>query len=584
MTLFTPYPPNPRQHRLCLSIKTNGMSFRGRRPRNLPGREILSAMKNNPHPLHSHLARLGRRLRWRDGLHLALSTLWSALLLSALIELAARFWPLPDRHLWATAPLEIWLLGIILYTLIRPLPLAQTARRLDQELYLKDRLSTALELEAWKTGSMEDRKHGRLEEKSSQPPAFQPSSLPTLNPSNLPTLQLSDALSVIQSLTPADLPWRVPRRPLWFTGGLLALLLALTWLPNPMDDLLVRRAAIQEAAQQQAEAIKEAQRELEKSTDPTSEERTEALRALAELMKELVANPGDLEQALADLAAAQAKLRQLQDPQAAARQSAAEQIAEQLTALARGETHKSADPGQAAAALTELAAALNSLNSASQTGLAQALEGMAAQAAATDAELAESLLDLAEAVRAGDLGEALQVANAVQGALARSTQAGNLQAALAAAQARLEASRQQMAQQGALAQGQGRGQGQQVGGGGGSNANQLPGANRTGVARDPTQPNKPASLPDLDTVYAPGGGQQMVGDPEFVAGQETDAGQTIIRQEQSSQSGAANPSLVPYREVYQNYADAAAEVVEQERISPEMRDLVRDYFSQLAPE
>ncbi|NJN97497.1 MAG: hypothetical protein HC875_27155, partial [Anaerolineales bacterium] len=136
-------------------------------------------MKNNSHPLHSHLARLGRRLRWRDGLHLAVSTLWPALLLAALVEIAARFWPIPDRHLWAAIPLEIWLPGVILYILFRPFPLTQTARRLDQELHLKDRLSTALELEAWRTGSMEDWKHGRLEEK--------PSNLPTLQPSNPPT-------------------------------------------------------------------------------------------------------------------------------------------------------------------------------------------------------------------------------------------------------------------------------------------------------------------------------------------------------------------------------------------------------------
>ena len=69
-----------------------------------------------------------------------------------------------------------------------------------------------------------------------------------------------------------------------------------------------------------------------------------------------------------------------------------------------------------------------------------------------------------------------------------------------------------------------------------------------------------------------------------IAGQETGDGQTITRQEQSPQVGATNPSLVPYRDVYQNYAAAAAETMDREHIPPEMRDLVRDYFSQLAPE
>jgi hypothetical protein len=223
---------------------------------------------------------------------------------------------------------------------------------------------------------------------------------------------------------------------------------------------------------------------------------------------------------------------------------------------------------------------------------------MAAQAAPTDADLAEALLDMARAARAGDVGQAVQAAAAAQGALARSDQAAGLQQALAQAQARLENSRQQLAQQGALAQGQGRGQGQgqgqgqtqgpgqgqQVGGGGGSTANQLPPANRTGAAGAPTQPNKPAAVGDSEKVYAPGPGQRLTGKSEFVAGQEGSTGETIIREEQSPQVGATNPSLVPYREVYQNYADAAAEAIEQEHIPAEMRDLVRDYFSQLAPE
>jgi hypothetical protein len=312
----------------------------------------------------------------------------------------------------------------------------------------------------------------------------------------------------------------------------------------------------------------------------------------------LAANPGDLEQALADLAAAEARLRELQDPNTATRQNTAEQIANQLTALTRSQERASDDLEAAATALTELAAALGAMDSGSQQELAEALEQMAAQAAPTDADLAEALLDMAGAARAGDVAGAVNAANAAQGALARSSQAADLQNALAAAQARLENSRQQLTQQGALAQGQGQGQsqgqgqnqgqsqgqGQQVGSGGGTNANQLPGANRTGVAGNPTQPNKPTSVSDLDTVYAPGSSPHQAGDPEFIAGQETGEGQTIIREEQSPQAGATNPSIIPYQQVYQNYAAAAAEAIERERIPVEMQDYVRDYFSQLAPE
>lgn len=520
--------------------------------------------------LQHYLRWFGYRLRLRGGIHLAMRNLWLAAVLATLIELAARLWPLPNRHLWAAVPLLLWFLGMSLYSLLRPLSLFQIARQLDTELGLKDRLATALELAAGKFGGLDN-------------------NLPS---SNLPTFQLHDALSVVQQITPAALPWQVPRRPLWLAGGILALAVGLTFFPNPMDAILAQRAAIREAAQKQAEAIQEARHEFEKSTDPTAEERAKALQALAELMKQLSANPGDLEQALADLARAEAKLRELQDPQAAARQTAAEQIAAQLAELAQ-KTSQTSTAADAGAALTELAAALGGLDNAQQQELAEAMERLAAQAAPTDAELAQALADLAAAIREGDVAEAVKAASAASAAMARSDQAARLQQALAQAQAQLAQSRQGMTQQGALAQGtgqgqgqgqnSGQGQGQQAGVGGGSNANQLPGANRTGAAGNPTQPNKPVNVTEAEKIYAPLD-SQSAGNPEFVPGQETGQGQVINRQEPSPQGGVNNPSLVPYQQVYQNYANAAADAVDREQIPADMRDLVRDYFSQLAPE
>jgi hypothetical protein len=265
-----------------------------------------------------------------------------------------------------------------------------------------------------------------------------------------------------------------------------------------------------------------------------------------------------------------------------------------LTALSRGEAQASTDLSEAATALTELATALGTMDAASQAELADALESAAAEAAATDAELAEALQEMAQAARAGDVSRAVKAAGQCQGALARADQSTNLQNALAAARARLAQSRQQLARQGMLAQsggqgqkqgqGQGQGQGQQVGSGGGSTANQLPAANRQGAAGSPTQPNRPPGVSESETVYAPTDGLYLTGETGFVAGQENEAGQVIIREEKSPQPGAVGPALVPYRQVYQDYADAAAETMDRERIPPEMQDYVRDYFSQLAPE
>ncbi len=539
-------------------------------------------MTNDFNRLESQLIKWGRRLRLDDGLRLAARSLWLAALASLVIELAARYWPIADRHLWALVPLEIWLLGVTLYSLLRPLPLWRVARRLDSELGLKDRLATALELQ----------KRGMEEWKIGYGATTPISNLPTFQSSNFIALQLTDALAAAQHITSDQLLRRFPRQPLWLAGALLSLTLTLVFLPNPMDAILAQRAAVQKAAEEQAQAIEKARQEFAQATDPTSEDRAKALLALAELMKQLAANPGDLEQSLADLAAAESRLQELQNPQATARQTAAEQIASQLTALSRGKAQASADLSEAATALTELAAALGTMDKAGQAKLAEALESAAAEAAATDAELAEALLEMAQAARAGDVARAVKAAGQCQGALARAGQASNLQNALVAAQASLAQSRQQLARQSMLAQrggqgqnqGQGQGQGQQVGGGGGSMANQLPAANRQGAARNPTQPNRPPGVTDSETVYAPIDGLHLTGETGFVAGQENEAGQVIIREEKSPQPGAAGSSLVPYRDVYQDYAAAAAETMDRERIPPEMQDYVRDYFSQLAPE
>lgn len=569
-------------------------------------------IESPPSDFRPRLATMGRYLRLRDGLRLAARTLWLAVLAVVMIEVASRIWPMTQRHWWALAPVGVWLLGVLLYTWLRPLSLYTVARRLDGELRLKDRLATALELQ---------------DSDRPDPLAFYPR-------------QLADAAAVAQQLKPGALDWRVSRRKLGWAAAITAVALTLVFLPNPMDAILAQRAAVQAAAQQQAEAIRGARDELEAATDPTSEERAQALAELERLMAALAANPGDLDQALVDLAQAQAQLRALQSPSAAARQSALDQLAAQLTALSRGESQASTDTTEAGQALQELAAALPGLDPTAQADLADTLDRLAAQTAAADADLAKSLDDLANAIRAGNAGEALQSAGSAQGALAQASQNADLQEALAQAQNALNDSRRELAQasqgpsqdqdqaqtsgqgqgqgqnqqgqgqglgqaqasgqgqgqgqnqpgqgqgqgQGQNQQGQGQGQGQgQPGGGGGTTANQLPGANRTGRANDPTQPNRPALTGQLDTIYAPNAGPHLNGDPDFVAGQETDQGQTLIREEQSPQ-GNLNPSLVPYRDVYQTYANAAAESMDRDHIPVEWQDYVRDYFSQLEPE
>src|SRR3712207_6795816 len=86
------------------------------------------------------------RLRARDTLLLSSRTLWIALVGFALIQILGRLMPIPNLLLWSLIPPALWVLGVLGYLLLRPLPPGRVAQRVDVELGLRERLSTAIEL------------------------------------------------------------------------------------------------------------------------------------------------------------------------------------------------------------------------------------------------------------------------------------------------------------------------------------------------------------------------------------------------------------------------------------------------------
>src|SRR4051812_1954370 len=157
------------------------------------------------------------RLRLRDTLLLASRTLWIALLGFALAQVVGRLLPIPNLLVWSLVPPAAWLLGIVGYLLFRPLPPTRVAQRVDMELELRERLSTAIELS----------RQGE--------------------PHPLDEMQQADARTYADTLRPRMLPLAIERRPLQLALIPLALGLALALLPNPQDQVLAQRAAVQQA-------------------------------------------------------------------------------------------------------------------------------------------------------------------------------------------------------------------------------------------------------------------------------------------------------------------------------------------------
>ncbi|MFQ5856186.1 MAG: hypothetical protein ACE5LU_11135 [Anaerolineae bacterium] len=546
-------------------------------------------------PLGKSLRAVGRRLRLRDGLLFATGTLWLALVGTGIVLFAGRFWPIEHLGRWAGVPPLIWLIAVLGYAVFRPLPLPTVARRADVMLKLKERLSTALELAMQGAQAPSRARRG----------------------SKLVERQWNDAMAVARQINPRrDIRLAVDRQALRWAGVAVAAVLTLAIMPNPMDAVLEHRAAVREAAQDQAKQVEELREELRGETTPTSEEREELLRQLAELARKLRQNPGIEEKALADISAAEEALRRQLDPQASAKRAALQSLATQLTQLAnQPSNHPAIQPTNSPhETLDQLAEALASMSPTQQAGLAQQLDQLAAQAAATDADLASALSALADAARRGDAQAGERAAQSAQAALTNAQRDQDLQRAIARALAELQNSREAVARAGqsgqgdkgtrgqgdkgtrgqgdkgtrrqgsGQGQGQGSGQGQgQPGGGGGTNARQLPPGSRTGRAGDPTGPARRPDVGELDEVYAPftpGG----AGDIDFIRGQQSGEGQTQVRQERQPWPGSAGRATVPYTEVFPAYREAAGAALEREYIPPGLREYVKEYFSRLDPE
>jgi hypothetical protein len=548
--------------------------------------------------LNQHLGRLGRHLRWRDGILVAQKTAWIPILVGLSIHLVGRLLPIQDLIYWTLIPLPAWLLGLLSYTLLRPMPLLVIARRLDHELELRERLGTAYLLEAASVDRSEQPKPQRQ---------FQ---------ANLVKLQREDALFKIRVIDPRRaLPLIWHMRSLLVSACLTLGLALLVILPNPMDAIIAQRVAIAQAAEEQAETIDRLREEIAESDELSPELQEELMRRLAELADQLRNNQGDLAEALADLSRLEEALRAQLDPQASLRQATLEALAAQLQTLAQTEGSQVSDISDTAEALNQLAEMMAQMEPTQREELAQTLAQMAARASqAGDSSLAQALANLAGAAQTGDAQAATQAASQAGQAFSRAQSEFSDQASLQQALSGLQESRQALGRAGqgrsaasvpgqgqgsgqadgnddgggdgdgdGSGQGQGQGQGQ-PGGGGGTTADTLPPATSSGTAGRPQGDGQAGGVTDIgEQVYAPWEHRPDSGEQVFIPGQDTDQGDTQVRERPDPLPGTYNPVLMPYYDVFYTYVEAANQVIEQSYIPSGLKDYVREYFSNLEP-
>lgn len=501
--------------------------------------------------------------RWALRLRLIEALTWGAwglvtgLALALILALMARVVPL----LMSTALIR-WtaLLALLggaggaVAALLRPYSRHRLARMLDRRLALADRLTTALEIATHRL--------------SPTPP--------------MAAAQLADTQDAV---TRADartaLPFRVPHRALLVALALATGLALSLSLPNPQEQVLLRRAAVQAAVEDQIERLETTRSQVAQSQALSEEEQEAILRALDEAIAALEEGEATPEDALAALSQAERELAPLQDPQAGQAQEALEQAARALadSELTR-EIAEHLAQGDYAAAAEALATYAGEEGEALTREEALELARELAQAAEAvqeaDPDMAEQLNAAAQAIEEGQLDQAQEaIAEAAQ-EMAEAGASAEQQAAIEETLAALQESR------GEIAQASGN---PQESGAALSTDGPQPQEGGQGAATAPDGSSPPGHHEDAGSASPYG--EVSVPRPEGDEGVGVDVGREDaegpITGEIPLPPSPSDQASVPYREVYTEYADQAHTALDRSYIPLGMKQYVRDYFSSLEP-
>lgn len=528
------------------------------------------------------------------------------------------------------------LLTVLLYALLRPRTLMQTALRTDALLHLDERLSTALE------------------------DAVRPSQ-PGMQA--LQEAQLGDALQVASRISPAkDLPLSVRRDQMWPLLGMLALLAVAIFAPNPLS------GSVDPAVQAQIQAEKAQLEQVQKQIGALPNARTDP--TLKAVQDELVALQNDLSrqaitqaEAVARLSDAESKLEKSLDPQAPAERAALQQLAQQLAASgnsdakAAGKALQQGDAKEAAGKLQQAGKAASSMSPGARQALSDTLRQAQSSVASLDPQLAGSLNDAANALNSSDpnatqqalqnLGQSVQdksgqlatqqqveqALSQIQSSKSNIAQTGNnaqassnnsstpqtsisgtavalngtppalgtgvagsgtAQSAGGTAVALGSQVAGQLSATGTpvlvpstpgkgtpvTAQGSQQGQAGQAGQAGQSGQSGQNGQN--GSRGQNGQPGSNWGVGHNEPVYAPTGGVNASLTPVTLQGQQNPNGEQTTTNTNTG-ANSTNPASVPYEQVYGQYREQAGNALNSNYIPQGYKDMVRDYFNGIAP-
>ena len=513
----------------------------------------------------------------------------AGLCIALILAIISRFRPFLTNSEIGYAALicgAVGLLGGILFAVLRRYSLHQQAVYADRQLGLRERVTSALELH-----------EGKIEA-----------------PADIRRFQLEDTLSIVKRVDAAkSIPLTFDSQELVFIVVAIALLVATVVFPNGQASILQGQRAVQQVVDDQIERLEALEEEILQNEELSEAQQEELLAPINEARETLEAGVESREEALATLSEAESELREL------AEQNNTENLQGQMAEAGAnigssageslGEAMTEGNLGETAEALDNLAESVGELSAEEQQELGSELSQAAAELQESNPELAQELAEAGSALQQGDTEaaeQALAEASETAGELAE--QGETAEAAQQAAE-ELTEGRQQVAegeqsqegqpgegqepqegeqgQEGQPGEGQPQsGQGQQPGGEG-----QQPGVSQPGQGAGQQEGGSPGGGTEgggsTDNVFVPPfrdlsefEGVEVELSAECEASPEN-CGELLNTT--PSEIGDEE-SVVPYEEVYAEYANTAYESLAEDYIPIGMKGYIRDYFSSLEPE
>jgi hypothetical protein len=543
--------------------------------------------------INHHLDRWVRRYRLQRAVRWSLRGAAIALALALLITLIAvlRGWLLQNEFI--VIAIGLMLIGLIGAATIGfgwPLDRLTAARRFDRDFGLRERISTALEL------FQADRASGEIAQ-----------------------LQLQDALTTAAQVNARQqLPLRIKRVDALFTAVLLIAVGIVAWRGEAFFQLAAQTRAVQSAIAEEAAKVEEIRKQIEADRTLTEEQRRELLEALQETQERLK-EAQSLEQATAVLTQSEKKFESLTSGEAEAQAEALRQAGRKMSQAegnalqAFGQNLAEGDFLQAAEDLRNLE--VSQLSAEERAQLAEQLENMAESVQASNPALAQQLREAAAAARSGNaqqsqqaLDQAAQSLSQTAQQVARSNVARQVSAQMGQGRQRMIAAGRSAHANAQSAQGNQSGAGNQAGqgnqpgqgstqngsssqqGSAGSGAGSGRGSGASGEARGSEAGSNP-----IGQNNGPGDGGEKGYEPIYAPSRLGGSGEDTVtlpgsgdpNGEVQGQSGVTpgtnNPSQVPYTQVFAEYANAYRQAIDSGQVPPQLRDLIRQYFSSLEP-